>query len=209
MRNGIGRNLFAGAACALALSACGGDPATETLSNDAAAPAAPIQSGGPLVGDHWHSVYGVYGCGDGFLPIFESTSDPDGIHSHQDGVVHVHPFKESVSRERATFAVFLQAMGYAMSATGITDADGNDPFADCAPSDTANQVMLVRRSIDNLDAPPEVWHGSSARTAFFAEDGEVWVLAVVPTGTDPASIPLPPDERFDAFNMSSGRTPTS
>ncbi|HZM43156.1 MAG TPA: hypothetical protein VFB94_28765, partial [Acidimicrobiales bacterium] len=45
----------------------------------------------PIVNqDHWHAAFGVYICGE-FQPnppLFES---PVGIHTHDDGVIHIHP----------------------------------------------------------------------------------------------------------------------
>src|SRR3954464_11404283 len=42
--------------------------------------------------DHWHAAYGFYVC-DHFLPALpESPKDPEGIHTHGDGVFHIHPF---------------------------------------------------------------------------------------------------------------------
>ena len=42
-------------------------------------------------GDHWHAAYGIYICGE-YLPNMSVGVDPDpgGIHSHQDGVIHIH-----------------------------------------------------------------------------------------------------------------------
>ena len=47
----------------------------------------------PTTDDHWHSAYTVYDCG---MPVaeFTSTTDPDGIHTHQDGLIHIHPFNK-------------------------------------------------------------------------------------------------------------------
>jgi hypothetical protein len=49
--------------------------------------------GVPQLGDHIHQAFGVYIC-DGFqgdIPEFESQV---GIHTHGDGVIHVHPFSQ-------------------------------------------------------------------------------------------------------------------
>ena len=63
----------------------------------------------PQVGDHWHAAYGMYVC-DGWLPKLtgnqeETVTDSQGVetavnqdysstgvHSHDDGVIHYHPF---------------------------------------------------------------------------------------------------------------------
>ena len=41
-------------------------------------PAAP-----PRIGDHWHSAYSIYDCGEE-VSFWQSAADPDGIHSHGD-----------------------------------------------------------------------------------------------------------------------------
>jgi len=45
---------------------------------------------GPFAGrDHWHAVYAVFICGQRQpnFPTWES-----GVHTHADGVIHIHPF---------------------------------------------------------------------------------------------------------------------
>jgi hypothetical protein len=44
---------------------------------------------GPSIEDHWHAVYKVYICGQRqpHFPTWEG-----GVHTHADGVIHIHPF---------------------------------------------------------------------------------------------------------------------
>jgi len=67
----------------------------------------------PRVGkDHWHAVYDVYDCvSDSFMPSFQGNLDPHGIHSHNDGLIHIHPFDGSASGAEAKLGVFLDSMG--------------------------------------------------------------------------------------------------
>src|SRR6476619_3770453 len=51
--------------------------------------------------DHWHAAYGVYLC-DQFAPPITDTRDPKGIHTHGDGIIHIHPFVRSSSGNNAT-----------------------------------------------------------------------------------------------------------
>ena len=44
--------------------------------------------------DHWHVAYAVYICGK-FQPPITNQTDPVGIHTHGDSVIHVHPFVDS------------------------------------------------------------------------------------------------------------------
>jgi hypothetical protein len=43
----------------------------------------------PSIEDHWHAAYKVYICGQRqpHFPIWEG-----GVHTHTDGVIHIHPF---------------------------------------------------------------------------------------------------------------------
>ena len=49
-------------------------------------------TGAPRNGDHWHATYQVYICGERQpnFPIWESAL---GIHTHDDGIIHMHPFQ--------------------------------------------------------------------------------------------------------------------
>ena len=69
--------------------------------NQASAATAPIANQ-----DHWHTAYGVYIC-DKFITAFphgldQNAADPLGIHSHGDGVIHIHPFSSTTSGKNAT-----------------------------------------------------------------------------------------------------------
>jgi hypothetical protein len=69
--------------------------------------------------DHWHAAIGVYQC-DHFAPnIKDSGTDPHGIHTHGDGVVHIHPFDRTASGENATLKVFADTVGMKLTATSF------------------------------------------------------------------------------------------
>ncbi len=56
--------------------------------------------------DHWHAAYGVNLCGiwQPLIPEYESSV---GIHSHGDGLIHMHPFDDRGAFENATVEHFL------------------------------------------------------------------------------------------------------
>ncbi|GAC1478667.1 MAG: hypothetical protein NVS1B12_15230 [Acidimicrobiales bacterium] len=59
--------------------------------------------------DHWHAAFSVYLC-DHFatnIPQFES---PDGMHTHGDGVIHLHPFTPKASGNNATLGVYASSV---------------------------------------------------------------------------------------------------
>lgn len=59
--------------------------------------------------DHWHAAYGIYVCGS-FAPQITDDRDPKGIHTHADGIIHVHPFVRSAAGRNATLQVFADAV---------------------------------------------------------------------------------------------------
>ena len=73
----------------------------------------------PTINDHWHAAYGFNLCGDwyqfqGNLEERDSRGQfvnteflRTGIHSHDDGVIHWHPYTAAAVGRRATFGVFL------------------------------------------------------------------------------------------------------
>lgn len=59
--------------------------------------------------DHWHAAYGIYLC-DSFAPKITNERDPKGIHTHADGIIHIHPFVRSAAGKNATLGVFADAV---------------------------------------------------------------------------------------------------
>ncbi len=59
---------------------------------------------------HWHSAYGIYQC-DRYLDPFDGTefADPVGLHSHDDGLIHIHPFLLRVSGAKARLGNWMEA----------------------------------------------------------------------------------------------------
>lgn len=63
--------------------------------------------GVPQIGDHIHQAIGVYAC-DGFLPDTPEFESPVGIHTHADGVIHIHPFSQLGAGANATLGRYIK-----------------------------------------------------------------------------------------------------
>ena len=85
--------------------------ASNPLKSEKPRPPAPNKS---FQGDHWHAAYGIFIC-NAFVPNIQSDRDPSGIHTHNDGVVHIHPFTRAVSGRKATFGVYAETVGLKVS----------------------------------------------------------------------------------------------
>src|SRR5439155_945439 len=60
----------------------------------------------PRLNEHVHDAYGIYDCGQ-FLPnLQDAKADTLGIHTHGDGLIHIHPFSSSVAGHNATLQAF-------------------------------------------------------------------------------------------------------
>ena len=172
----------------------------------------------PSIGDHWHSAYAIYDCvSEGFLPVFQSEADPDGIHSHSDGVVHIHPWNSSATGEDARFDIFFDAMGAtvtkdSISGPGIGVLDAGE---ECngepsviravrfALSEDFNRLEALQNQLPLRDEYQRVeLVTENFRDIQLLDDLEAFTLARVPIGAD---IPPPPEEHLWAsFNASGG-----
>lgn len=78
---------------------------------------------GPSLTDHWHIAYGINVCGEwielnGDLEDRDAQGQPinegfleTGIHSHDDGLIHIHPFSSKGTGPDATLGTFLANYG--------------------------------------------------------------------------------------------------
>src|SRR5262245_44422189 len=59
--------------------------------------------------DHWHAALGVNICGDWQpnVPLFEGNG---GLHSHGDGLMHIHPFDEAHGHSNANIGTFFNGV---------------------------------------------------------------------------------------------------
>ena len=137
-------------------------------------------------GDHWHAAFGVYLCND-FMGDISTERDPLGIHPHNDGVIHIHPFTRAASGRRAKLGVFTETVGMRLTEDEFrlpgpgqeTHREGDD----CGGKDAILQVFLNGK--EHLGDPKEIR----------LRDRDVIVVALAPEGEE---IPEPPSaDRLD------------
>ncbi len=73
----------------------------------------------PRVGAHWHAPFSVEVCGRalGFPP------SPGNVHTHGDGLIHVHPETDEEGRA-ATLETFFRSIGVSLSEGVLVLPDG-------------------------------------------------------------------------------------
>jgi len=101
----------------------------------------------PRIGDHWHAAYTIYDCGEE-VPNFMSTADPDGIHSHQDGLIHIHPFNSSATGSDAQLGVLFDAMRATVTRDAITTPEGGTISTDTGCGDEPAVIKIARYQVD-------------------------------------------------------------
>jgi hypothetical protein len=152
-------------------------------------------------GDHWHSAYGIYIC-DQYIPSMSVGVEPDpgGIHTHQDGVIHIHPFQTATTGRNARLGDFFAQTGLDVSSSKIQLPD--DP----ALGDNSGKTF------ENGDKCPDgqegvvkvlVWDdaaGTDDAKVFvadidrirFTNNAMAFAFAFVPADLDISTIPRPP-----------------
>jgi hypothetical protein len=158
--------------------------------------------------DHWHAAYGFYVC-DEFLPVLPEFESPGGMHSHGDGVVHIHPFAASRAGDNATLMNFLDDAGVTLTedelgiaargvafpegaaGTGTTLVEIDESITEGDTDCSGESAELVVARWDDVQCDTEgVEHVTEGfEDLRFERDGEGYTIAFVPEGAD---IPPPP-----------------
>jgi hypothetical protein len=148
----------------------------------------------PVLGDHWHAAYGFYICGN-FIPSFTkgldpNAADPLGIHSHGDGVIHIHPFSSETSGKNATLGKYLDWEGVKLTNDELTLPDGTKyKTGDACPEGTPDAgkkgtlKAAVWENVQTGTDAPNIWI-TDFNNIHFDRDGMGITVAFVPDDTD-------------------------
>jgi hypothetical protein len=177
-------------------------------------------SGSPQVSDHWHHAYGFYLC-DTWVQLEGDAEQQgtdnftqyarSGVHSHDDGLMHWHPFTSAAVGSNARLGVFLDTYNVELTNTKLTFPDSQRASleAQLVEQDPAREDPLVWEDGDTctIDGSEEtgklqvvVWNNftdTDDGTTYIADfdnirldrDQMVVVMAFVPDGTD---VTMPP-----------------
>jgi hypothetical protein len=149
----------------------------------------------PVLGDHWHAAVGFYIC-DQFEPDIAEFESRVGIHTHGDGVIHIHPFSQNAAGEDATLGVFLEGTDVELEGDELTIGeneltDGAKTWKegdDQCDGEDAELKVAQWQDVSDSDAKPALLT-SGFDDIRFREDGEGYTIAFVPE--DETDIPMP------------------
>jgi hypothetical protein len=150
--------------------------------------------GVPQLGDHIHQAFGVHVCGEWKpdVPEFESQV---GIHTHGDGVLHIHPFSQLGVGANATLGRFFDD---ASREGGLDLAVSNDKLdyldevieegeTECEGVDDPVLLMAYWPKASDADALPEITTGDFTDKRL-TQNGAAITLFY---GDEDATIPMP------------------
>ena len=141
-------------------------------------------SGGPKVGDHWHMAFGIWNCGK-WEPSPAAGDDPIGIHTHGDGLIHIHPFVSAAAGANAVLAKFLDIEKIKVTSAEI---DFNGRALKAGTTCKGKKATVRTLWWDNRNTKtPKVLTTNPSKTAL--KDQAIVVLAL---GAADASVGLPP-----------------
>lgn len=168
-------------------------------------------AGPPRLGDHWHSLYAIYDCDDFLLDVYPNDiNDASGIHTHGDGLIHIHPFHTGVTGQFATVGAFMREIEVEFDDTKIELPDGTileesgdgcaspDPESDDpAVAEPGAELRIMRW--ETLQAEKALAFTDDLRDVRFLGDGQIFVFAFVHPSVDSADIPRPDDAFLRAY----------
>jgi len=158
----------------------------------------------PRVGDHWHSAYDIYVCAESEVPLASRTfrggwrgkiiveRDPNGLHTHGDGLIHIHPFNSLASGADAQIGEFFEAFGGYITDSSVK-LDTGEVITEGFLCDGKPAILKVARyDVRNRDRDPQVYT-ENLKDVQFLKNLEAFTVAFVPEEFTP---PPPRPERF-------------
>jgi hypothetical protein len=147
-------------------------------------------------GDHWHASLDVNVCGQWVQPApeFETRADSAeirvGIHSHGDGLAHIHPFNSSESGDKATLGRFLDYGGWSASSDSISLWEGTEKqnADECELPDGTKQKGTLTWYVNGKKQ-------SGNPSDLQPKDQDKIVLVFGPAGTTLESLGTPPNQQ--------------
>jgi len=114
----------------------------------------------PSIGDHIHAALDIYVCGqkEPDLPFFEA-----GVHTHGDGLIHIHPQSASEEGTGASVGRFFQYGGWELSQTTLTlPADTTFKNGDPCPDGQPGVLRMLKYRLS--------WRSTSGDNSILASE---------------------------------------
>lgn len=154
-------------------------------------PKANLQDGEPF--DHWHAAFAIEVCGTELDPLQDGPTDVQGIHTHGDGLVHIHPFTRAAAGDRATLAKYFKQVGLTVTNTGfelpagmkMKDGSTTVKVGETTCAGKPGELVLAhwKDAANAAGTKPDKIYTKDFGDVRFTEDLGAYTLAFVPKGT--------------------------
>jgi hypothetical protein len=142
---------------------------------------------------HWHAALAVNVCGQWLPPAPEFHQRADqagvtaGIHSHGDGLIHLHPFASDEAGDNATVGRFMDYGGWELASGSFTvwDAEQHRDGRECTTGTTGRVQWVVGRYGESWPTKPRSGNPADYRP----ENGDIVAVYFLPEGSP---LPEPP-----------------
>jgi hypothetical protein len=223
----LARAMLPGVVAVTVAAGCGGTPWPA---------GGPMATAGPFVFDpanptkpntHWHAALGVYDCdhwlgddtGSGIWQWPYATvegrparaDDPNryaGLHSHDDGVIHMEPATPDEAGRNATLGKYFDYGGWHISADGFDFLDTKVKNGDDCGGTPGTLTWKVARW-DGTVGPQHYATERGDPAHYKLLNGDVVVVAFLPQGRNPASTGDPPSLPHLAAALGYAPAPTA
>jgi hypothetical protein len=144
--------------------------------------------------DHWHAAYGLYLCDYFSQPLSDEGEDKNGIHTHADNLIHIHPFTSAAGGRNAKMKVFFDQTGLQVSNDRIKLPDGRvfksgETKCDGKPAEVKVMHWKDARTAPTAEKADDEVDGDFGNIRF-TEDLGAYTIAFVAKGTE---VPAPPE----------------
>jgi hypothetical protein len=142
-----------------------------------------VSTESPTPGEHWHAASGFYVCDAFQPPLVDVTADRSGLHTHGDGIAHIHPFSNAYAGKNATLGNWGPTVGvdFGPDSWKLSDGTTYENGYDCNGQPAT--VSVYEWPADDPTAAPEVFT-SNFGDIRFDTDRSAFTFAVVPEGTE-------------------------
>ncbi len=102
---------------------------------------------GPFINDHWHAAYAIFVGGER-QPNIPTFTGPEEIHTHGDGIIHMHPFIPAGEGEGASLASFFRYGGGELTDDTLRIPGQRETYraGDSVPGGDAPAVIRILRA---------------------------------------------------------------
>lgn len=142
-----------------------------------------VQAAPPLITDHWHAAFGINICGEVLPGLVDGPKgDISGIHSHGDGLIHIHPFSSRYTGAGANLGAFgdtteMDLTDSSLEVPGRKKLKNGDK---CPKDGKAGEVQVM--VWDNVaDQTGTLLKSDFAK--YRPKDGSIVTIGFVPKGT--------------------------